>query len=74
MTVEDPAELDRCSIMWTSAAYSVARLHAVLPQDGEYIPDPDRDTSSAVTSFYAAWERGLVFTAVCLLSRFNFLN
>ena len=49
MTVEDPAELDRCSAMWTAVAYAVARLHDVLPTEGSYI------ASSAIPSVSTSW-------------------
>ena len=39
MTVEDPDELDRCSSLFTVAAYVVANLDEKLPREGAYPSD-----------------------------------
>ena len=49
MTVEDPDELDRCSALFTVAAYVVANLDEKLPRTGEY---PYSDTPFPSSAAY----------------------
>lgn len=44
MTVLDRDELDRATILWATAALSVANLDDNLPRDGDY---PETYTTSA---------------------------
>lgn len=42
MTVLDRDELDRATILWATAVYSVANLDDILPRDGDY-PETDKN-------------------------------
>ena len=52
MTVQDPAEMDRCAAVFAVTAYVIANLPQRLPRDGEYpsVPGPDADSTALMTS------------------------
>ena len=54
MTVEDSDALDRCSALFTVAAYVVANLEDMLPREGDYPDDGGHSTvgSAAVPNTY----------------------
>ena len=49
MMVEDSDELDRCSALFTVAAYVVANLDDQLPREGEYPDDGIYPPASAAS-------------------------
>ena len=51
MTVQDPAEMDRCAAVFAVAAYVIANLPQRLPRDGDYpTVDVEPDGAALVTS------------------------
>ena len=62
MTVLDPDDLDLCTVVFATAAYSVASLDEILPRTGDVTSDGTRLTGLAAFS-YAFVVGGAVLTS-----------
>ena len=68
MTVEDSDELDRCSALFTVAAYVVANLEDMLPRDGDYPDDGVYPPPSGATAIFSMYH-SMVFLAAVILHK-----
>ena len=69
MTMEDPDNLDLCTIVWAAVTYVVANLEDKLPRAGDY-PQPDPSSASYVPS-HLAGVIGAAFVCFVFIRRQN---